>query len=258
MSEGTPDSPVVEYSFDGQVAVLTLNAPRRRNALSKAVVRGGLDALERSRADRARAIVVKGAGRVFSAGANVEDLQGGWLEGTDEETDPTFLFRALVEESRPVIAAVQGPAVGGGFELTLCCDLVIAADTAFFQLPELGLGVIPNTAVARLTQVIGLRRAMHIVMTRRRVPASEALVLGIVNDICPAAQVAARACELARQIVGAGSPGALSVAKRAMHQHSKLDWARIMESLKEVPRPEWEEGIAAFLQHRSPDYDRFW
>jgi enoyl-CoA hydratase/carnithine racemase len=258
MSEIEPNSPTVEYSFDGTVAELRLHSPRRRNALSRALVRAGLDALERSREDRARAILVTSTGRVFSAGANVDDLKGGWLDGSDHETDPTFLFRALVDEPRPVIAAVQGPAVGGGFELTLCCDFVLAADTAFFQLPELGLGVIPNTAAARLAQIVGLRQALHIVMTRRRVPAPEALGLGLVNEILPVSQVVSRARALAGLIVGSGSPGAISVAKRAMHHHSEVDWTYVMSSLKSVPKDEWKEGISAFLQHRQPDYDRFW
>ena len=167
--------PAVAYSLDGVLAIIRLNDPRRRNALSKAIVSGVLAALDRAREDKARAIVITGTGRVFSAGANIDDLQAGWMDGTDEETDPTRLFRALVDSPRVVIAAVQGPAVGGGFELTLCCDLVVAADSAFFQLPELGLGVIPNTGLARLAQIIGLRRALDVILTRRRVGAAEAL-----------------------------------------------------------------------------------
>ena len=258
MSLPEPSPPAVEYVLDGPLAVLRLNAPRRRNALSRAIVSGMLAALDRARADKARAILITGAGRVFSAGANIEDLQGGWLEGTDEETDPTFLFRALIEDPRLVIAAVQGPAVGGGFELTLCCDMVVAADTAFFQLPELGLGVIPNTAVARLAQIVGLRRAMHISLTRRRVSAPEALSLGLVSEIVTGDRLLAAARTLALTVVGTAPPGALSVAKRAVQHHAQIDWAHVLASLQAVPHDEWQEGLDAFLQHRAPDYDRFW
>lgn len=258
MTEPERASPAVEYSIDGPLAVLRLNAPRRRNALSREIVGGMLAALRRARVDKARAILITGAGKVFSAGANIDDLRGGWLEGTDTETDPTLLFRALVEEPRLVVAAVQGPAVGGGFELTLCCDLVVASDNAFFQLPELGLGVIPNTGVARLAQIVGLRRAMHIIMTRRRVAASEALALGLVSEIVTGDRLHEAARGLALAVVGKAPPGALSVAKRAVQHHARVDWTHVLESLKAVPRDEWQEGLDAFLQHRPPDYDRFW
>lgn len=250
--------PAVEYSFDGGLAIIRLNDPRRRNALSKAIVSGVLAALDRAFEDKARAIVITGTGRVFSAGANIDDLQAGWLDGTDAETDPTRLFRALVESPLVVIGAVQGPAVGGGFELSLCCDLVVAADTAFFQLPELGLGVIPNTAVARLAQIIGLRRALDVILTRRRVSAAEALELGLVSEVATADQLMARAMALGHLVAGSAPPGAISVAKQAVQHHARIDWSHVLASLQAVPRAEWQEGLDAFREHRAPDFDRFW
>lgn len=250
--------PAVEYSLDGMLAIIRLNDPRRRNALSKAIVSGVLAALDRAGEDKARAVVITGTGRVFSAGANIDDLQAGWLDGTDAETDPTRLFRALVESPRVVIAAVQGPAVGGGFELSLCCDLVVAADTAFFQLPELGLGVIPNTAVARLAQIVGLRRALDMILTRRRVSAAEALDLGLVSELATAELLMARAMALGHAVAGTAPPGAIAVAKQAVQHHARIDWAHVRASLQAVPRAEWQEGLDAFREHRAPDFDRFW
>lgn len=248
----------VQFEMRDTIAVLTLADPAHRNALSRAIVRGMFEALAQARAARARAIVIAAQGRVFCAGANIDDLRDGWMEGKEAETDPVGLFRALAEEPRIVIAAVQGPAVGGGFELTLSCDLVAASAGAWFSLPELGHGVIPNTGLARLTPVIGLRRAMELVTTRRRVSAEEALELGLVNRLTAHEDPLQEGLQLAAQIIGQVPPGALAAAKRNLHRHAMTDWQRVQSSLLEVPAPEWEEGLRSFTERRAPDYEKFW
>jgi enoyl-CoA hydratase/carnithine racemase len=249
----------VSYELRDGIAVLWLDDPARRNALSRAIVSGLFAALARSREDRARAIVIGGRGTAFCAGANIDDLRDGWMEGKEPDTDPTRLFQALTEEPRVVIAAVQGAALGGGFELTLACDLVIATPKAFFALPELGVGVIPNTAAARLQRIVGSRIALELILTRRRVTSAEAEKLGLVNKVVDeSGDVVAEAVALAAQIVSQAGPGAIATAKRAHHRHAPTDWDRVRSSLTEVPPPEWQEGLDAFTEKRAPDFNRFW
>ncbi|PWB65125.1 MAG: enoyl-CoA hydratase/isomerase family protein [Bradyrhizobiaceae bacterium] len=249
----------VGYELREGVAVLWLDDLARRNALSRAIVSRMFAALARSRDDNARAIVLAGRGPAFSAGANIDDLRDGWMEGREPDTDPTRLFQALTEEPRIVIAAVQGAALGGGFELTLACDLVLATPAAFFALPELGVGVIPNTAAARLQRIVGSRVALELILTRRRLTSAQAEKLGLVNKVVEAsADVVGDAVALAAQIVSQSGPGAITAAKRAHHGHAPTDWERVRASLTEVPRAEWQEGLDAFTERRAPDFDRFW
>ena len=249
----------VSYELRGGVAVLWLDDPARRNALSRAIVSGMVAALSRSRTDNARAIVLAGRGTAFCAGANVDDLRDGWMEGREPDTDPTRLFQALSEEPRVVIAAVHGAALGGGFELTLACDLVLATAQASFALPELGVGVIPNTAAARLHRIVGSRTALELILTRRRVTSAEAETLGLVNKLVDAsADIVSDAVALAAQIVSQAGPGAIAAAKSAHRGHAPTDWERVRASLLDVPRPEWQEGLDAFAEKRAPDFSRFW
>jgi enoyl-CoA hydratase/carnithine racemase len=249
----------VSTSMHGHVAVLKLDYPDTHNALSAALVGDLLAAMRALERVDARAVVIGTAGRFFSAGANINDLRaGGWLGGERLAADPIALFEALASHPLPVVAAVSGPAIGGGFELSLCCDLAVAADTAWFATPELGLGVIPNTAMARLPEIVGRRRAMEIMCTRRRVTAGEALAMGLVNDVVPVADVLDTAVALARRIVEGVPPGALKALKRGVSSHGPTDWDRVRASVGRLPPAEWEQGLGAFLEKRPPDYEPFW
>jgi enoyl-CoA hydratase/carnithine racemase len=240
------------------VAVITLNDPERRNALSRRIVSEVFEALELSTAASARAIVIASTGTAFCAGANIDDLRDGWMERTDPATDPALLFKRLVEEPRIVIAAVQGGALGGGFELSLSCDLVVAAEEAWFCLPEVSRGVIPNTGLALLQSMVGSRVAMELVMSGRRVDSNEGVSRGLVNAIVPRESVVERAVSWAREIVSKAPPATLSTAKRNLHAHAGYDWARVQRSVTDVPRAEWQEGLDAFTEKRDPDFERFW
>ena len=244
---------------EGHVAVLTLDYPDNHNALSTALVRDMLGALRSLDPRQVRAVVIAAKGRFFSAGANINDLyQGGWLSGQSNPEDPVALFEALATHRLPVIAAVTGPALGGGFELCLSCDFVVAAETAWFATPELGLGVIPNTAMARLPAIVGRRRALEIMATRRRVPAGEALALGLVNEVTPTAEVIGAAVALAQRIVDKAPPGALSALKQGVDRHQPTDWSEVRASVGRLPEAEWREGLTAFLEKRAPEYKDFW
>jgi enoyl-CoA hydratase len=244
---------------EGPVAVLTLDYPEHHNALSSALVCDLLAAVRELDQQSVRAIVIAGKGRFFSAGANIPDLLGqGWLTGEPADDDPVALFQTLANHRLPVLAAVTGPALGGGFELCLSCDLAVAADTAWFALPEIGLGVFPNTALARLSAIVGPRRAMEIIATRRRIAAEEAMSLGLVNALTPAADVVARTVAMARSIVDDAPPGALKALKGVLNHHAATDWAFVRTSVAQLAEREWREGLAAFVEKRSPDYRSFW
>lgn len=240
------------------IGIITLDDAPRRNALSRRMVGDLFDVLDASRTLGARALVIAASGPAFCAGANIDDLRDGWMEQADPKTDPALLFQRLVEEDRIIVAAVQGPAVGGGFELTLACDLVIAEAQAWFALPEVTRGVIPNTGLALLQHIVGTRQALHLVLSARRIPAQEALQRGLTNEIVDAGTGLERAVELAATIVANAPPGALSTAKRQLHQHADYDWQRVRSSVADVPRAEWQEGLDAFTQKRETNFDLFW
>jgi len=251
-------SSTLTLDIQDHIAVVTLNDMQRRNALSRRMVSEMFDALESSRQRGARAVVVAAKGPAFCAGANIDDLRDGWMEQADPKTDPAFLFQRLVEEDRVVVAAVQGPAVGGGFELTLSCDLVVAEDQAWFALPEVTRGVIPNTGLALLQHMVGTRRALHLVLGAQRISAVQALQQGLVNEVVESGRATERAIALAKMITSSAPPGALRTAKHQLHSHAGYDWQRVRSSVADVPRAEWQEGLDAFTQKRGTNFDPFW
>jgi enoyl-CoA hydratase/carnithine racemase len=180
------------------------------------------------------------------------------MENRVPETDPTRFFKTLTEDDRVVVAAVHGIALGGGFELTLACDMVVAAPEASFVCPELSLGVIPPTGLALLARNVGRRRALELMLTRRRIKADEAAAIGLVNKIVSADTVLDEAIDLARSVVRSVPPGALSVTKRYNNLLYPIDWEQVFSASKEVPAEEWREGLAAFFEKRPPDYNGFW
>ncbi|NGO53451.1 enoyl-CoA hydratase/isomerase family protein [Allomesorhizobium camelthorni] len=258
MTETSENSSGFRSELRGHVLLLTLDDVAHRNALSRSIVRGFVDTIIRSRSQGARVIVIAAAGSVFCAGANVNDLAGGWMAANDPETDPVTLFQTLAEERRLVIAAVNGPTLGGGVELTLSCDVVFAEQDAFFCLPEIGLGVVPNTALARLSGIVGPRKALEMIVSRRRVKAAEAAEIGLATQLVSSGEALSLALDFAEKIAVEVSPGALRVSKEYINKYESTDWKGVRVSPTEVPHEEWQEGIRAFSERRRPDFDRFW
>ena len=246
------------YRLEDGVALLILDDVSRHNALSRAMIAELNRSLDRSIRDSARAIVLASNGPHFCAGANIDDLRSGWMEGGDPETDPVQFFRRVATDRRVTIAAVQGTAAGGGLELTLACDLVVAGERATFLAPELGHGVVPPLGIALLPHIVGRHRAMDMVLTRRKVDAEEAVSIGLATHRAGGDDVISAAVALARSIVEKVPPGALGVAKQQLGRHQPLDWQSILTCSGEVPAAEWWEGLDAFMEKRRPDYDRFW
>lgn len=251
---------LVSTELRGDVLVIWLADAARRNALSVRLVTDIIQALNASRKSGARAVVIGSREKAFCAGADIRDmLDSGWLDGMPREEatlTPPDLFEAIEKDGRPIIAAVDGLALGGGVELCLVCDLVVASAAASFMFPELALGVLPNTALAKLPGLIGARAAASLILTRRRIDAAEALRLGLINTLIDGPDAAGAAIEIAQSIVDHTPPAAFAAAKRNLHRSS--DWAAIRSMLGEMDPEEWREGTTAFVEKRAPDYERFW
>lgn len=255
-----PSSARVSFALRGRVGLLTMQDAEHFNALAPRQVAALLAALQESRREGARAVVIVSGVKHFCAGADIKELLKGDLLDPDRPqpaTSPIAVFRALIEDSRPVIAAVDGLAMGGGVELTLCADLVLATDRARFALPELSLGVLPRTALVRLPEIVGRRRALELILTRRRLDAAEALAMGLVNRLVDSAGLVDAALALAEEIVSA-PPGAIAAVKRNLGRVSPSDWEGIHGLLAHVRPAEWREGLTSFFEKRAPDYERFW
>jgi enoyl-CoA hydratase len=249
----------VDYRFESGIAVLVLNDTARRNALSRDMVSSLGAALRRSREDKARGVVVAAEGKVFCAGANINDLKSGWMEADEPNTNPTRFFKALWEDPRVTIAAVQGLAAGGGLEMVLSCDLVVAGPDAAFASPELGHGVTAPTGLALLPALLGRQRAMDLMLTRRKMDAAEALAVGLATHRTETSEdVVGTAVSIARSIVEAVPPGALRAVKRQFNHHHRVDWECVLSSAADVPPAEWREGLDAFTEKRQPNFERFW
>jgi enoyl-CoA hydratase/carnithine racemase len=261
MTQATPiQEPPVLFRPCGNIGLVLLNDASRRNALSASIIEGVVAALEASKESGMRAIVLGSAQTVFCAGADIREmLDSGWLAADGPASaakTPLDLFEALESDDRPIIAAIDGLALGGGVELALACDLAIASQTAMFSLPEIGLGVVPNTAMARLPALIGPRAALELIWTRRRLTAAQAHEIGLVSRIVDSSQLIEQAIEMARSIVLNAPPGAIAAVKHGIGKGPA--WADIRAILHTLRKEEWQEGFAAFLEKRKPDYESFW
>jgi enoyl-CoA hydratase len=240
------------------VALVTLNRPRALNALSFALLLRLAEAVEALDADPAcRAIVVTGAGtRAFAAGADVAEL----AEQTTESLAASPGFRGwdrVAAVATPTIAAVRGYALGGGAELAMACDMVVAAEDATFGQPEIRLGIIPGAGgTQRLARVVGKARAMELVLTGRRIPAPEAERLGLVTRVVPPAETLAAALDLAAA-VAAGPPDAVRAAVAAIRAAFEEPLADGIAAERRrfgalFGTADQEEGMRAFLERREP------
>jgi enoyl-CoA hydratase/carnithine racemase len=191
--------PLVELREHGAVVVLQLNRPGKLNALSTALEQAVLDALSDPRVRSAGAIVFAGSDRAFSAGADTSELPqmtpdriAAYYRGSGS------VYDVVSRLPQPTVAAISGYCLGAGFELALACDVRVAADTAQFGLPEVGLGILPSSGgLTRLVRAVGPALARDIILFGERFPAAEARRLGLVREVVPTADVVATALERA-------------------------------------------------------------
>ena len=195
-----PDPPLL-IAIDGPCATLTLNRPQALNALSSALRRALIDALEAlDRNDAVRVAILTGAGRAFTAGLDLKELAG---TGTNlsANVDAENVCAAIERFSKPLIAAVNGAAITGGFEIILACDIVLASEAATFADTHVKLAVTPGWGLSqRLSRRIGIHRAKELSLTARALSAREAAAWGLVNHVVPPDELLPRANDIARAI----------------------------------------------------------
>ena len=252
-------TPLVETSIDDHVALCRLNRPEARNALSPELMADLAEQLERFDADtEVRCIVIAGSDDVFAAGADIRALSERQFQ--DALFHPAAAFWKRVAECRtPLIAAVSGFALGGGCELALICDMIVASETAEFGQPEITLGIIPGGGgTQRLARAVGKQRAMELVLTGRRFDAEEAARMGIVNQVTGKRDWLSAALELAAR-VASRPPLASKLAKQAVLAAEETGLAAGLEHERRLyelamATEDRIEGMQAFLEKRRPEY----
>jgi len=251
---------MLRLDISESIATLTIDRPEVKNALDLATVgelRAALQALASNQ--DAGVLILTGAGdAAFVSGADINDIRA---RGRDEGLAAinSSLFAEIERFPRPTIAAVNGYALGGGCELALACDIRIAADTAKFGQPELGLGIIPGAgATQRLPRLVGMGRAKHLILTGDIIDAKQALDIGLVTAVTPPGQLQIRARELAKKILRQG-PLAAKLAKLALNASARvdLDSGLLLETLAQAlcySSEDKVEGTTAFLEKRKPKF----
>jgi enoyl-CoA hydratase/carnithine racemase len=255
------DKPLVLYdSIDG-VAVLTLNHPEKRNALSRAMLTSLKEQLGRAAADVAvHVVILRAAGPVFSSGHDLREL----VDGDKEEYSSLFALCTEVMEAirklpRPVIAQVHGLATAAGCQLVASCDLVVASEAAAFATPGVKIGLFCTTPGVALSRAVGPKKAMEMLLTGTPISAADAERAGLVNRVVSADRLADETMKLARQIAAA-SGDTVALGKRAFYQQLPLDRPAAYDVAQRVMvdnalAADAQEGIHAFLEKRAPKWN---
>lgn len=242
------------------IVVLKINRPQVRNALNLDVRTRLADEVARYGADEAvRCIVITGSDTVFAAGADIGEMKdAGPVEVMSRNVQK--YWRVLADCPKPLLAAVEGFALGGGLELALCTDIIIAGEGAKLGLPEVKVGILPGGGgTQKLARLVGRHRAMLLIMTGRVFGAAEALSMGVVSEIAPAGQALARALDIAREIA-AMPPISIVQIKEIVNAglNASLETALMLErkafQLQFATRDQ-KEGMQAFLEKRKPKFE---
>jgi enoyl-CoA hydratase/carnithine racemase len=251
---------LVETSLDGRVALLRLNRPEARNALSPEVMEKLAAELERLDPDpEVRCIVIAGSDEVFAAGADIRAMSERSFAEALYHPAAGFWKRVAAVKT-PLIAAVSGWALGGGCELALACDMIVASETAKFGQPEINLGIIPGGGgTQRLARVVGKQRAMELVLTGKRFDAATARDLGLVNEVVAGGGWLEAAMELARA-VAEKPPIAARLGKQAVLAAEETGISTGLENERRLyelamATEDRVEGMKAFLEKRDPKFE---
>lgn len=256
-------APLSTLQIADGVARLTLARPQKRNALTRQFLielQEGVDAAAAD--DSVRVLLLDAEGPVFCAGMDLEEMQdrAGRDDATELWKEDTRIYRRLVESlfrlAVPTVAVVQGPVLAGGLGLVLACDVVLAADSAYFALPEPRRGITAAVVTPLLTYRIGAGPAGYLLLSGRNVPAEDGLRMGLCHETTTADTLLSRRDELAASILG-GAPAALALSKQTL-QHgtatglsARLDHA-MQVSAEARETDDAREGLAAFLEQRKP------
>ncbi len=241
----------------GPIARITLNRPEKRNPIGPVTCGELIHALTALQGDpEVRVIILTGAGPAFSAGGDLGGMQAAAGSAGPPPASLVDLLLTLHGLGKPIIAMVNGPALAGGLGLMVACDLVVAADTAVFGTTEILVGLWPMMITAELVRNLGRKRTLELMLTGRKLDAAEALAIGLVTRVVPAAELEAATTALATQLADK-SPAAIALGLRAFYRSADLDHADALRFLEgELGRvlalEDAAEGIAAFLGKRPP------
>ncbi len=252
----------LQLAFDGSIAILTLNRPDKRNAVSYELIDDLIRALEEVRNSSAGILILTGAGKAFCSGLDLDTLKAliGRTPEQNLEDSRTMvaLFRSLYEFPKPTIAAVNGAAIAGGTGLALLCDFTLAVPDAKFGYTEVRIGFVPAIVSTFLLRQVGEKIARDLLLTGRIFDAAEALKLGLINEIVPAEKLLDRARELAAQLAE-NSPLSFLYTKRLLTDHARAELdsqmeAAIRENAGIRESADFREGIESFLEKRKPKW----
>ena len=250
---------LVDPQYRQYVAVITLNRPKELNALNLQLMGEIRDALKELDEDNnVRAIVLTGNERAFAAGADIKQMAG--RTAIDMlQIDQFSTWDSIRKTKKPVIAAVSGFALGGGCELAMLCDMIIASETAKFGQPEIKIGVMPGAGgTQRLTRAVGKARAMEMVLTGKFISADEAYQFGLINRVVPVELYLSEAVKLAQEIAEM-SPIAVQMAKESVNKafDSTLQEGLFFERKNFYmlfASEDQKEGMNAFVEKRKPEF----
>jgi methylglutaconyl-CoA hydratase len=250
----------LQLEFAGQLATLTLDRPEKRNAMSAEMIEEILAALGEMESAATRVAILTGAGKAFSAGMDLDALKQVASQSPGQNLEDSRkmarLFRRVYSFPKPLIAAVNGPAIAGGCGLATLCDFTLAAPEAKLGYTEVRIGFVPAIVSVFLVRQIGEKRARDLLLTGRLLEAAEAQQLGLVNEIVPAERLLDRARELAESLL-ANSPASLVHTKRLLLNYSAADLDRDLELAIQANASirsglDFREGISSFLERRKP------
>ncbi|MBS7632280.1 enoyl-CoA hydratase/isomerase family protein [Candidatus Bathyarchaeota archaeon] len=254
------DFKFIIYERSDQIATITLNRPEALNAFSKEVIEEVLQAIEDIKQDEnVRAVILTGSGeKAFSAGADIKAMKGmNALKARELSLMGEKLCCSLESLEKPVIAALNGYALGGGLEVAMSCDLRIASETSRMGQTEINIGLIPGWGgTQRLTRLVGPGKAKEMVFTGKLVDAKTAEQLGIVNMVVPADKLRETARQLALELV-AKAPVAIKVAKALINKGAEISLDAALALEREgfgvvASTEDLQEGVAAFTEKRKP------
>jgi enoyl-CoA hydratase/carnithine racemase len=256
------DDPHVLHRTEGHIAIITLNRPQAKNAFSLEMIAKWRQFLEESRTDKAvRVIIITGSGDTFCSGANIRDLAEGKLRSWEMKR---FLWEGvqrialtLEDLDKPVIAAINGAAMGAGLDMALMCDLRICSEKAKFAETYILMGVAPGDGGAYfLPRLVGIGKALELLLTGESLTPAEALSIGLVNRVVPHDRLMEEAMDLAEKIASK-PPLAVTITKRAVYQaqtsslRSHLDYISSQVALLSETE-DHREAARAFLEKRKP------
>jgi methylglutaconyl-CoA hydratase len=247
---------------DGEQALITLNRPEKRNAISVTMIAELLAALKDVESGSQRVAIITGAGNAFCAGMDLDALNSLAMQSPEENLADARrtagLFRRLWSFPKPLIAAVNGAALAGGCGIATLCDFTLATPEARFGYTEVRVGFMPALVSMFLERQVGEKLARDLFLTGRIFDAAEAKVIGLVTRVVPAEQLLTGARELAATLI-ANSPGSVLATKRLLVRASEAEIDRrielaVSESVAIRSTPDFREGLAAFLEKRNPHW----